>query len=206
MNERLSSLKDSELEEEELARVMDAVKLQPQVRERWHLYSLIGDTLRQERGLDFDVQGRVMAELEAEPTVLAPVARRNPEGGRIRWALPLAASFMGVAAVAWVAQSVGPAGGGVLTAARSPVVEHVVEPVAVASVKSQPASAVAAVPPVAAVAPPREIAAAQPVIPVSERFEREYLLAHQAYATSPSMSGVVQYVRTVSEAREEPSR
>lgn len=202
MNERLSCFKDSELEEEELASVMDAAKLQPQVRERWHLYSLIGDTLRQERGLEFNVLGRVMAELDAEPTVLAPVVRRNPVGGRMRWALPLAASFMGVAAVAWVAQSVGPAGGGVLTAARSPVIERVVEPVVASSASSQPA----AVPPVATAASPREVAAAQPVIPVSERFEREYLLAHQAYATSPSMSGVVQYVRTVSEARDEPSR
>jgi sigma-E factor negative regulatory protein RseA len=183
MKADVSALMDGELEPDARARALEAVRQNAELALCWTTYHVIGDALRGVPGLSADCAARVSARLAEEPTVLAPAAAPAAVRARspMRIVLPLAASVMGVAAVAWVAQSLN-------------------DP-APALVASAPAVAVPAV----AYAPPS--AAAQPVAAASARPEAlarstqvtQYLMAHQGH--SPSMNGVASYVRTVSETR-----
>lgn len=193
MNERLSALMDDALDEGAVASVIDAVRRDPHVARTWQLYGLIGDTLRGDAPTGTNFADRVMMELEREPTVLAPPPRRPESGLRMRWILPIAASVMGVGAVAWVAQSING------SIAPQPVAQ-VVRPIPVAV--SGPAAPVV---PTAA-SDQAQVLPAGVIAPVQARFDREYLIAHQGYSPGASMSGVAQYVRTVSESRGESPR
>lgn len=99
MKTRLSGLVDGELDARDAQVVLEAVKRDAELRERWHHYLLIGDALRGGGTLHRDITGQVMAALEDEPVVLAP--RRRQEWPRT--VLALAASVAGVALVSWVA-------------------------------------------------------------------------------------------------------
>lgn len=106
MKEELSALVDDTLDSQEASSVLNQLSRDPSLRQDWETCHLIGDTLRQgyapAPALSPDFTSRVMAALDAEPTVLAPRAsQRRPS--LLRHALPLAASIMGVGAVAWVA-------------------------------------------------------------------------------------------------------
>ena len=82
------------------ARVFESIKRDAGLREDWERYCLIGDVLRDESSLSAGFTDKVMASLDGEPTVLAPVRRE-----RSAWAarlMPIAASVMGVAAVGWL--------------------------------------------------------------------------------------------------------
>ncbi len=94
-DDTLSALFDGELADEQARPLIRRLAAGGPERERFREYCLIGDALR---GLDHDMPGltnRVMAALEDEPTVLAPV--RKPVSRRP--ALWLAAAT--VASITW---------------------------------------------------------------------------------------------------------
>ena len=176
MKEKVSALLDGALDEDASTRMLDTLKRDPGLRREWERYSLIGDVMRDEPVLSPDFTSRLMAELEQEPTVLAPV-HAEVRGNWVRHLMPIAASVMGAAAVGWVAMLLNGSG-----SAPAPVV---------AAVKA-PAPAVAVVDP--SVSARLASASAEPS-------EREYLVAHQAMAPSAAMPGVAYYVRSVSDTR-----
>lgn len=176
MKEKVSALLDGALDEMASARMLDTLRRDPALRRDWERYSLIGDVMRDEPVLSADFTSRLMAELEQEPTVLAPV-RTESRNNWVRHLMPIAASVMGAAAVGWVAMMLN---GGGATPAPS-----------LAAVKA-PVPAVAVVDP--AVSARLASASAEPS-------EREYLIAHQAMAPSAAMPGVAYYVRSVSDTR-----
>lgn len=101
MKNEISLLLDGELDRRGAAPVFDALKTDAELRGTWSDYQSIGATLRNEDHLGFDLTSRVMAALDAEPTVLAPRAKQEPA-----WQRPLAAlaaSAAGVAVVGWIA-------------------------------------------------------------------------------------------------------
>lgn len=169
MNERVSALLDDMLDEEATGRVLDALKRDRGLRQQWDSYCLIGDVLRDEQALSPAFTHRVMLCLDDEPTVLAPVRRES--SGVFQRLMPVAASVMGVAAVAWVALTLNHSGPDALR---------------VASV-ARPALT--------------QVAAPAPSAVSGEMAEREYLFAHQAMAPSAAMPGVAQYVRSVADFR-----
>lgn len=196
MKERLSALMDDALEESSVASVLDSVRNDQEALRTWDVYHLIGDSLRGEAGPDGNLAARVISGLESEPSVLAPMPSRSQSSVRMRWLLPLAASVMGVGAVAWVAQTLnGPAAPAAVAQSVQPVVP-VSTNVAATGTPLTTASKESVTP----------VAGTPAVAPVRMQFEREYLIAHQAYSPGANLSGVAQYVRTVSETRDEFAR
>jgi len=110
--ERISAFMDGEVEGHEVSARLAGLKQDPAFREAWDTYHLIGDAMRGDimrgdAGAAPGFMNRFSASLAQEPTVLAPKAPvRMPTARRI--ALPLAASFGGVALVAWLALSNNP--------------------------------------------------------------------------------------------------
>lgn len=105
--ERISAFMDGEVEENEALAQVARLKQDASLRQTWETYHVVGDALRGETGHSPGFMRRFSAALEQEPTVLAP---RRP-AVRItarRVALSLAASFGGVALVAWLALSNNP--------------------------------------------------------------------------------------------------
>ena len=132
MKTRISALMDGELEGHEVADTLKALHRSEELRSQWCDCQLIGAALRDEPKLDIDVAARVMAALEVEPTVMAPVHRRG-----VTWQRPLlalAASAAGVAVVAWLAL----APGGELAPAREPVLASAKPATVAAQAQSTP--------------------------------------------------------------------
>lgn len=100
MKTRISALMDGELDDHEISASFDALRRDEALRGQWQQAQLIGDALRDEGHLDFDVTACVMAALEAEPVVLAPKPRAPRDWTRP--AMALAATVAGVAVVAWL--------------------------------------------------------------------------------------------------------
>lgn len=101
MKNDISLLLDGELDRGGAAPALDALKGDADLRGTWSDYQAIGAALRNEGNLGCDMTARVMAALDAEPTVLAPRAKPEPV-----WQRPLAtlaASVAGVAVVGWIA-------------------------------------------------------------------------------------------------------
>lgn len=194
MKDKLSALLDGDLDEHTSRVVLDAVCRDQRKRKDWDAYCLIGDTLRSEGQVSRDFISRVMAELDAEPTVLAPRTgtadglRTGSQGQAAAnekrfWAamMPVAASVMGVAAVGWVAHTLyaPQAGPDMMTVAGSN------PPAATVRVAEMPQA---------------------PIVPVAaatdrDAMNRQYVFVHQATTGGGPIPGVVQYVRTVSDAR-----
>lgn len=195
MKERLSALMDDALEDASVASILDSVRNDKDALRTWDVYHLIGDSLRGEAGPHDDIAARVITSLESQPAVLAPIPGRAQSSIRMRWVLPLAASIMGVGAVAWVAQT--------LNGPTTPTtVAQTAQPVTVAASVTPVVTGVTTASKEAAT----PVASSPAVVPIRTQFEREYLIAHQAYSPGATMSGVAQYVRTVSEARDESAR
>ncbi|MEP1447069.1 MAG: RseA family anti-sigma factor [Paraglaciecola sp.] len=74
--EDLSALVDGEHSDQPLSssRVLDAVKDDTQLQQKWKSYHLIRDGLRQElpANINFDIADKVAQALESEPAILAP--------------------------------------------------------------------------------------------------------------------------------------
>lgn len=175
-SEQLSGWIDGELPNTEAVQAMEAATQHAVSRQTCALYWLIGDCVRAQGAGSVDLAARVMAELENEPTVLAPA--RFPDRRAVwpqRW-LPSAAVAAGVVAVmfAW-------AGMGVWSA---PSPQGIAMTMAAEGPQPVPDSAMASIP------------AAEDVAGLSD--ERSYLMAHQAAGVGVPMAGVAQYIRTVS--------
>lgn len=170
----LSALADGEADATEAGRACAAwAGAEPQTRQSWHAYQLIGDVLRSEDlasppGRDRAFLARLSARLDDEPSVLAPQPLPvAPTKRRPVWALPaaLAAGVMALATVLVVA--FGPSG----SDAQSPLLA------------AAPAAAGAA-----AVVPASSQMVAE-AVPQGGRVLRDaqldrYLRAHREYATA----------------------
>lgn len=180
MNDKLSALLDGDLDEQATRVVLDGLRSDPGLRRDWETYCMIGDSLRGDRHGSDDFVARVMANLDAEPTVLAPRAAPAAAHQRVWQSLmPIAASVMGVAAVGLVAATL------YKQDASNP----------------QTLAAAPAVKVVSQSAPVRTVAQ-----PASEDALREYLFAHQGLSRSGPLPVGVQYVRTVSDQRQDTDR
>lgn len=175
MKADVSALMDGALESDAAARVLSALKRDAELRETWALYHLLGDALRRTPMLRAEFALGVIARLSDEPAVLAPTLARRKQSP-LKAMLPLAASVVGIGAVAWVAQ----------TLQSPPQVQTV-----------------AALP--APQAQPQPVAAALVALPAPGTV-RQYLIAHQGYSPSNNMNGVANYVRSVAEIRPSEAR
>jgi sigma-E factor negative regulatory protein RseA len=101
MESRISALADGELDHEEANALLVSAREQPELQQKWDMYHLIGDSLRQTSSLSPDFNARFAGQLAKEPTVLAP--RRFLPHRRPLIALSAAASVAAVSLVAWVA-------------------------------------------------------------------------------------------------------
>jgi sigma-E factor negative regulatory protein RseA len=104
--EQISALIDGELQSDDAGRELSRVKQDPDLRDTWDTYHLIGDALRGGSVLSIGLDRRLAERLASEPTVVAPqrrATRRIPTA--VSYALSAAASLCAVAAVAWVALS-----------------------------------------------------------------------------------------------------
>lgn len=101
MESRISALIDGELDHEEANVILLSTREQPELQQKWNMYHLIGDSLRQTSPLSPDFNARFAGHLAKEPTVLAP--RKFLPIRRPLIALSAAASIAAVSLVAWVA-------------------------------------------------------------------------------------------------------
>lgn len=101
MESRISALTDGELDHEEANAILLSAREQPELQQKWNMYHLIGDSLRQTSPLSPDFNARFAGQLAKEPTVLAP--RRFLPHRLPLIALSAAASVAAVSLVAWVA-------------------------------------------------------------------------------------------------------
>ena len=99
MNDQISALMDSELDENEAKALLAKFKDNHQLSESWAVYHQIGDSLRQTQMLSNALTEKISARLENEPTVLAPHKITPPRREMIAWSA--AASFAAVAVVAF---------------------------------------------------------------------------------------------------------
>lgn len=104
--EAVSAMLDDELRARECECCSALIKEQPELRDAWDIYALIGDVLR---GTPASAMSRSFADrMTAEPTVLAPRAllvRRRMKF----YAWPAAAAAAGIGFVTWISLSVLPA-------------------------------------------------------------------------------------------------
>ncbi|MCB1929048.1 MAG: sigma-E factor negative regulatory protein [Rhodocyclaceae bacterium] len=107
MKEELSAVLDGAAAQDREDAVLTRIRADAELRERWQVYCLIGDAMRGERVTGGSVVDGVMSALESEPTVLAPRRASRLKGSLAHRALPIAASVMGVAVVAWMATTIG---------------------------------------------------------------------------------------------------
>lgn len=196
MNSDLSALMDGELDPEETARVLRSLRQDAALRETWAAYHLVGDALRCNGPLGFDVTAAVARRLADEPTILAPAGRHAPTPRPV----PLLAVAASVAAFAFV---------GLLAWQMTRIQPEANAPVQVAQGQGARGSAGAAVRPTpvavaAAESRPVAKAATRAAEPPRVHFPAvvgdAYLLAHQEFSPSYAMVGMPAYVRAVSEA------
>lgn len=108
MNEKISTLMDGELEQDEAMRAIRHLGSDANRRDLWDQYHLIGDVLRGESSGEIVRRKKsadaIFARLANEPTVLVPAAMKSiPVEKKTRVALALAASIVTVSAIAVVA-------------------------------------------------------------------------------------------------------
>ncbi|GHT83627.1 hypothetical protein AGMMS49543_11550 [Betaproteobacteria bacterium] len=172
MKEKLSALLDGDVDDDMARVLLSRLGADAGLRKDWNDWCLIGDSIRGEARYMPDFVSGVMSRLDDEPTVLAPPRREEQDAPPSFWQrlAPIAASLMGVLAVAGVVATLSHGDKG--------------------SVPATPALAAA---PTRAPTPPVAVAVRN-----EDAAWREYLLAHQAMAGGGPMPAAVQYVRTVS--------
>ncbi len=108
MTQEISALVDGEVGSAELDGIIKACHQNQQHKEAWRRYHFIGEALRSEHGSVTGLEQRILAQLQNEPTILAPRKRAwTPTFPRI--ALAAAASVATVSAVGWLAFQQAPA-------------------------------------------------------------------------------------------------
>jgi len=63
---------DGELDKQDAAYIIEALRRNDDLQEEWKTYHLIGDTLRQSSRLSMNISSDINQKLEIEPTVLSP--------------------------------------------------------------------------------------------------------------------------------------
>ncbi len=172
--ERLSTLIDDELSHRESDEAVGALYEQPELREAWDRYHLIGDVLRGEP-VSRDVLGvaqRVREHLDREPTVLAPGSAWIPR----HYVAPLVATAL-AASVALVALIIFPGIYGDVQVGKPRIA--VIPPAAVRYANS----------------PGTHWGLERPDV---ESKLNDYLINHQEYAPTAGMKGMLPYASFVS--------
>ena len=212
--QELSALLDGESSGDALRRVCASWRDDPEVRETWHAFSLIGDVMRSEdlaspASRDERFLVALRARLAVEPVVLAPSAPRTPDGvspevgaapvvgqranSRSWWApAAVAAGFVAVVGTL-VAVSQAPqksAAEPVQLAALAPSASAAQSPTAVVAMRPQGGASVA------------EFVAAGELI--RDRELDQYLLAHKQFAGSSVLGAPSGFLRNA--AVEVPAR
>ena len=100
MTEQISSLMDGELEAQDAERVIRSCCADEDQKATWLLYHAIGDAMRGHAPRHLARPERVIAALQAQPTVLAPRPRIATTAFKVAFAA--AASVATVAVVAWI--------------------------------------------------------------------------------------------------------
>mgnify|MGYP003521874146 CR=1 len=102
MTQEISALVDGEVDAADFDSIIKACHQNEQHKDAWRSYHLIGESLRAEHGQVVGLEQRILAQLQNEPTILAP-RRRTWAPAFPRMALAAAASLATVSAVAWLA-------------------------------------------------------------------------------------------------------
>lgn len=105
MKERISTLMDGELFEDEAEALLSRIKQHPESRQEWQTYHLIGDALRQPDHISRDITPDLRKRLQLEPTVLAP--RRLGSKKLHYFVMSAAASLTALALVVWMSVKIG---------------------------------------------------------------------------------------------------
>lgn len=185
MKDKLSALLDGDLDEPSSRTALNALRSDRSLRQDWDMYCLIGDVLRRDNCQMPGFTDRVMARIDSIDTSASFVVNTDPaRSGRQtanqrrfwRLAMPLAASVMGVAAVGLVLQTL-----------------HG-QPAAPVSVANAPVSA-----PLQMAADSSAVTTASMPVIDRDALNREFVFMHQSTTGGGPISGVVKYVRTVSD-------
>jgi sigma-E factor negative regulatory protein RseA len=102
MEDRISALMDGELDDKAAAQTIDTLTQDDVSLDRWRVYHLISDALRDTQVLSAGFASRVAAQLAKEPTVLSPRAHKSGRAEPPRRALAWAAGVAAVALVGWL--------------------------------------------------------------------------------------------------------
>src|SRR5665647_1916046 len=100
MKDQISALMDDELDLDDSAHLLTAIKSDGELGHCWSNYHLIGDAMRGTGMFKPDFSQRLMQKLEAEPTVVAPRSKRKLAQRPVLWSA--AASVAAVMFVGWM--------------------------------------------------------------------------------------------------------
>ena len=115
MTQEISSLMDGELDRTEAERAIKACCLSAKEQETWHLYHVIGDSMRGQAPRELAAK-HVMDRLEKEPAIIAR-PKRAMEAPFARVALAAAASVATIGVVGWIGSQ-----GGAPAVSSTPIV------------------------------------------------------------------------------------
>lgn len=101
MKDQMSALMDNEMDVGDAEHLITALKGDGELAECWSTYHLIGDAMRGESPLRPGFSHRLMQQIEAEPTILAPKTRKRTHKPSF-W-MSAAASVAAVMFVGWMA-------------------------------------------------------------------------------------------------------
>jgi sigma-E factor negative regulatory protein RseA len=111
MKQEISALMDGEIDARAADALIQQVGRDHELEDFWATYHLIGDALRERCTHRAGLQTKIYARLAAEPTVLAPKARRTWVTRRgLRMSVAAAASVATISIAVWMAgrdQSIG---------------------------------------------------------------------------------------------------
>ncbi len=188
VDEDLSAFVDGELSDGTARSLLASLREENALREQWHRYHLIGETLRSglPDQLDLDLAARVRQQLEAEPAILVP--RRRSAAQVLHPYLKQVASLAIAAGVAVAA---------ILVAPSLMQDEPAMGPAPQVAQNAQPAAAA----PVMLTSTSDTISPSGQRSQVDQRLD-EYLVNHYEHSAIPQVQGVLPYVRIVGFSRD----
>lgn len=187
MNEKLSALMDSELAANEVSPLVKALKADAALIQTWHVYHVVGDSLRKLPLLSPGFSADMMTRLGQEPTILAPRYSSRPSPLPARVAMPLAASLAAVSLVGLLSWQI-------LKINREPGLPVIAQ--ASPQLRTAPAAQTVAS------LTPATVAKLPPRVVFATAASNSYLLAHQEFSPSTGVEGFPAYARALSEAQD----
>lgn len=184
MKEKVSEFMDGELDQQNIANIMTAIKNDNELKQQWDHYHLIGDALRQSSRLSTNIAPNVSRQLKAEPTILSPqIPHRTDNNQKYKvFAFAIAASVIAMVA------------GGV-------VMNHLHEPrkVMVAEQSKQDHNFSAT--PIMISSPPAIRHHTHPPVDIND-----YLLVHREFSPGTAVRGHISNVSSTSDYQERYGR